>query len=201
MVLPQAMAWVQYWFRVLSLKFCGKSKKKCGDISQLSPAFCMYENIKRKGGEAWNIMVKTKEQPNKGQPRGQPRSALDIPRLEVGFYLQLKFCQRLKQGAQKMWADKYHTVVHVKSASSKMAKKLGNMSWFYYRPTSWKLVRDPCLFASDNKRQTAGFPVKRFREITMSTLVIVKSLFSAGLLLSLGPFMLRRLSDGIIILG
>ena len=28
MVLPQAMAWVQYWFRVLSLKFCGKSKKK-----------------------------------------------------------------------------------------------------------------------------------------------------------------------------
>ena len=46
-------------------------------------------------------MVKTKEQPNKGQPRGQPRSVLDIPRLEVGFYLQLKFCQRLKQGAQK----------------------------------------------------------------------------------------------------
>ena len=42
MVLPQAMAWVQYWFRVLSLKFCGKSKKNCGDISQLSPAFCMY---------------------------------------------------------------------------------------------------------------------------------------------------------------
>ena len=42
MVLPQAMAWVQYWFRVLSLKFCGKSKKICGDISQLSPAFCMY---------------------------------------------------------------------------------------------------------------------------------------------------------------
>ena len=28
MVLPQAMAWVQYWFRVLSLKFCGKFKKK-----------------------------------------------------------------------------------------------------------------------------------------------------------------------------
>ena len=27
MALPQAMAWVQYWFRVLSLKFCGKSKK------------------------------------------------------------------------------------------------------------------------------------------------------------------------------
>ena len=44
MVLPQAMAWVQYWFRVLSLKFCGKSKKICGDISQLSPAFCMYES-------------------------------------------------------------------------------------------------------------------------------------------------------------
>ena len=42
MVLPQAMAWVQYWFRVLSLKFCRKSKKICGDISQLSPAFCMY---------------------------------------------------------------------------------------------------------------------------------------------------------------
>ena len=42
MVLPQAMAWVQYWFRVLSLKFCGKSKKICGDISQVSPAFCMY---------------------------------------------------------------------------------------------------------------------------------------------------------------
>ena len=42
MVLPHAMAWVQYWFRVLSLKFCGKSKKICGDISQLSPAFCMY---------------------------------------------------------------------------------------------------------------------------------------------------------------
>ena len=38
MVLPQAMAWVQYWFRVLSLK----SKKNCGDISQVSPAFCMY---------------------------------------------------------------------------------------------------------------------------------------------------------------
>ena len=42
MVLPQAMAWVHYWFRVLSLKFCGKSKKICGDISQQSPAFCMY---------------------------------------------------------------------------------------------------------------------------------------------------------------
>ena len=42
MVQPQAMAWVQYWFRVLSLKFCGKSKKICGDISQVSPAFCMY---------------------------------------------------------------------------------------------------------------------------------------------------------------
>ena len=36
------MAWVQYWFRVLSLKFCGKSKKNCGDISPQSPAFCMY---------------------------------------------------------------------------------------------------------------------------------------------------------------
>ena len=42
MVLPQAMAWAQYWFRVLSLKFCGKSKKICGDISPQSPAFCMY---------------------------------------------------------------------------------------------------------------------------------------------------------------
>ena len=31
MVLPQAMAWVQYWFRVLSLKFGGKSKKIGGD--------------------------------------------------------------------------------------------------------------------------------------------------------------------------
>ena len=29
-------------FRVLSLKFCGKSKKICGDISPQSPAFCMY---------------------------------------------------------------------------------------------------------------------------------------------------------------
>ena len=45
MVLPQAMAWVQYWFRVLSLKFCGKSKKNCGDISQVSPAFCMYAYV------------------------------------------------------------------------------------------------------------------------------------------------------------
>ena len=42
MVLSQAMAWVQYWFRILSLKFCGKSKKNCGDISPQSPAFCMY---------------------------------------------------------------------------------------------------------------------------------------------------------------
>ena len=50
MVLPQAMAWVQYWFRVLSLKFCGKSKKNCGDISQLSPAFCMYGLHSDKGG-------------------------------------------------------------------------------------------------------------------------------------------------------
>ena len=46
MVLPQAMAWVQYWFRILSLKFCGKSKKNCGDISQVSPAFCMYAVMK-----------------------------------------------------------------------------------------------------------------------------------------------------------
>ena len=42
MMLPQAIAWVQYWFRVLSLNFCGKSKKICGDISPQSPAFCMY---------------------------------------------------------------------------------------------------------------------------------------------------------------
>ena len=34
---------VQYWFRVLSLKFCGKSKKNCRDISPQSPAFCMYD--------------------------------------------------------------------------------------------------------------------------------------------------------------
>ena len=38
------MAWVQYWFRVLSLKFCGKSKKNCRDISQVSAAFCMYDS-------------------------------------------------------------------------------------------------------------------------------------------------------------
>ena len=44
MVLPQAMVRVQYWFRVLSLKFCGKSKKICGDISPQSPAFCMYDS-------------------------------------------------------------------------------------------------------------------------------------------------------------
>ena len=53
MVLPQAMAWVQYWFRVLSLKFCGKSKKNCGDISQLSPAFCMYEGC----DACWNHLT------------------------------------------------------------------------------------------------------------------------------------------------
>ena len=46
-------------------------------------------------------MVKTKKQPTKGQPRGQPRSVLEISRLEVGFYLLLKFCQILKQGARK----------------------------------------------------------------------------------------------------
>ena len=45
MVLLQAKAWVQYWFRVLSLKFCGKSKKICGDISPQSPAFCMYAKL------------------------------------------------------------------------------------------------------------------------------------------------------------
>ena len=32
----------KYWFHVLSLKFCGKSKKICGYISPQSPAFCMY---------------------------------------------------------------------------------------------------------------------------------------------------------------
>ena len=48
MVLPhQAMAWVQYWFRVLGLKFCGKSKKNCGDISPQSPAFFMYDGISK----------------------------------------------------------------------------------------------------------------------------------------------------------
>ena len=57
MVLPQAMAWVQYWFRVLSLKFCGKSKKICGDISQLSPAFCMYGNPLI----SWVIGIRLKE--------------------------------------------------------------------------------------------------------------------------------------------
>ena len=36
MVLPQAMAWVQYWFCVLSLKFCGKSKKLRRYISGIS---------------------------------------------------------------------------------------------------------------------------------------------------------------------
>ena len=46
-------------------------------------------------------MVKTKKQPTKGQPRGQPRSVLEISRIEVGFYLLLKFCQILKQGARK----------------------------------------------------------------------------------------------------
>ena len=44
-MLPQAMAWVQYLFRVLSLKFCRKSKRICGDISQVSPAFCMYDLV------------------------------------------------------------------------------------------------------------------------------------------------------------
>ena len=46
-------------------------------------------------------MVKTKKQPTKGQPRGQPRSVLEISRLKVGFDLLLKFCQILKQGARK----------------------------------------------------------------------------------------------------
>ena len=39
MVLPQAMAWVQYWFRVLSLKFCGKSKKKLRGYIPAIPRF------------------------------------------------------------------------------------------------------------------------------------------------------------------
>ena len=45
MVLPQAMAWVRYWFRVLSLKFCGKSKKKIAEIYlRYLPLFaCMVE--------------------------------------------------------------------------------------------------------------------------------------------------------------
>ena len=42
MVLPQAMAWVQYWFRVLSLKFCGKSKKIAEIYLRYLPLFaCM----------------------------------------------------------------------------------------------------------------------------------------------------------------
>ena len=46
-------------------------------------------------------MVKTKKQPTKGQPRGQPRSVLEITCLEVLFYHLLKFRQRLMQGARK----------------------------------------------------------------------------------------------------
>ena len=42
MVLPQAMAWVQYWFRVLSLKFCGKSKKIAEILSPETLLFSMY---------------------------------------------------------------------------------------------------------------------------------------------------------------
>ena len=43
MVLPQAMAWVHYWFCVLSLKFCGKSKKIAGIYPSYPPLFaCMY---------------------------------------------------------------------------------------------------------------------------------------------------------------
>ena len=57
MVLPQAMAWVQYWFRVLSLKFCGKSKKNCGDISQVSPTFCMYASIEMEVKWTWKEIV------------------------------------------------------------------------------------------------------------------------------------------------
>ena len=62
MVLPQAMAWVQYWFRVLSLKFCEQSKKNCGDISQVSPAFCMYAEkpkfcIKLCASSWWRLRV------------------------------------------------------------------------------------------------------------------------------------------------
>ena len=41
------------------------------------------------------------DQETTNQPRGQPRSVLKISRLEVGFYLLLKFCQILKQGAPK----------------------------------------------------------------------------------------------------
>ena len=32
-------------FAFYSLKFCGKSKKNCVDISQVSPAFCMYVSV------------------------------------------------------------------------------------------------------------------------------------------------------------
>ena len=42
MVLPQAMAWVQYWFCVISLIFCRKSKKNCGIYLRYLPLFaCM----------------------------------------------------------------------------------------------------------------------------------------------------------------
>ena len=60
MVLPQAMAWVQYWFRVLSLKFCGKSKKKLRGYIPAIPRFlhvCLrpwwsYSHLKlSKGGQ------------------------------------------------------------------------------------------------------------------------------------------------------
>ena len=48
MVLPQAMAWVQYWFCVLSLKFCGKSKKFVEIKSPETLLFWMYGSAVRR---------------------------------------------------------------------------------------------------------------------------------------------------------
>ena len=54
MVLPQAMAWVQYWFRVLSLKFCGKSKKFAVIYHRYHPLFaCMPPSISSIAGQPW----------------------------------------------------------------------------------------------------------------------------------------------------
>ena len=54
MVLPQAMAWVQYWFRVLSLKFCGKSKKNLRRyISAISRFLHVCFNPKLVFAEIW----------------------------------------------------------------------------------------------------------------------------------------------------
>ena len=49
MVLPQAMAWVQYWFHVLSLKFYGKSKKIAVIYHRYHPLFaCMHWILSRR---------------------------------------------------------------------------------------------------------------------------------------------------------